>query len=209
MKKIAMIIAALIFSATALAENASATISTAAAQTGTYLFAGIGSAKSDAFDDFDYDYDYYGYDLDTSTQVMFRIGAGYEKALSDKTSIGGELAYNHYGSDESAGSYDSNFSNTYSSIDLLARANYYFGSSFRAYAKAGIAQERAKATLDYYYGSDDSTSTNVVPEFGLGVSYVMSDSFTADLGYYIITGDSSDDNAPQISGALLAVNYYL
>ena len=48
-----------------------------------------------------------------------------------------------------------------------------------------------------------------MPEFGLGVSYVMSDNFAADLGYYIVTGDDSDDNAPQISGALLAVNYYL
>jgi len=177
----------------------------------TYFFAGVGTAKSDDFPEDSWnDFDYYYEDPASSNNPMFRIGFGYEKLISDKVGLAGELAYNNYGNDESS-SYNGAYTYDYSAIDLLARLNYYFTPAFRGYIKAGVADERVDVS-GFTNGNGPDDSSEVSPEFGIGASYFVSSSFAADLGYYVITGKDSDSdntvNAPKISGVTLAINYY-
>jgi opacity protein-like surface antigen len=188
--------------------------SCAIAGDGLYVSANVGTASVKGMPSAEA-YGTYNLDLEESG-IPTRLALGYSKRLNSHFSIGSELGYNNYGSEEytSTGTNYTNITNgslkyTFTSIDLLAKATFHATKAFDIYGKVGVAHE----IVDVEPETISSSSENL-PEFGVGISYSASDTLDLDLslsrtlGKDIQFNSVDDNNVPSISSVLLGVNYY-
>lgn len=173
---------------------------------GFYLLAAIGSSANT---------DYAPYDASNapvvtndSNYTSYRIGLGYLRPVAEKVSLGGEFAYNYYGSERYNYLNLDSAEIDYSAIDILGvialRVNNYWSLK----AKAGVAYESIDATEEGFNAS--LSEKQWLPEVGGGLAYSVSESFEVEGSFsYILGNVSTVNNAPDITVLWIGLNYYL
>lgn len=158
-------------------------------------------------------YGYYNTDLE-SRSTAFRLAMGYTKDLNSDFGLGGELGYNHYGSQTYQGATLFNSQNSleykYSAIDVLAKLTWHATPYFDVYGKVGVANEMVKVS-----GTSNLDDNNkALPEMGLGISYFATEKLAVDLAIYNTQGNdvsfnaNNANNLPSIFTTLLGISYY-
>lgn len=190
----------------------SLTLSSAVAAEGVYISGAAGHATVENMPSAD-SYGYYNGDLN-QTSTAFRLALGYSKDLKPALGIGGELGYNHYGSQNYEGYTPSSYKTTleykYSSVDLLGKLTWHASKCFDVYGKLGIANEMVQVSGD----TDISSNSKILPEIGAGVSYFPTEKLSIDLAAYRTQGDdvewsyNEDDNLPSIFTVVFGLSYY-
>jgi OOP family OmpA-OmpF porin len=186
----------------------------AMAAEGIYVSGNVGAAFADDMPSADTN-GYVNTDL-KPRNTAFRIALGYAKNLNPKFSLGTELGYNNYGSDEytaeGANYYygsGSSLEYKYTAIDLLLKPTFHINKKIDVYGKIGVAHEMVDVSGDVV-----SNSSENLPEFGLGMSYLATQSLGLDLavthtsGQDIQFNSTDDNNVPSITSVMFGLNYY-
>lgn len=211
MKKILLIIAIflgmLCLSPNIFASNANKQKQEQAHQRdGFYLLAAIGSSANTDYDP--YDSNTVPAVSNDSNYTSYRLGLGYLEPVNQKISVGGELAYNYYGSERYNYLNLDSAEIDYSSIDILGvlalRVNNYWSLK----AKAGVAYESIDATEEGF--NAELSEKQWLPEIGGALGYSLTDQFEVEGSFsYILGNVSTMYDAPDITVLWIGLNYYL
>ncbi len=138
--------------------------------------------------------------------VSYRLGAGYITPVSQRFSVGGEVAYNYYGNETYHYLNLDQVDISFSSTDVLFVTTFNLNSTWETHVKLGAAYEEVVVTENYLGGN--VTTKEWLPEAVAGIGYHFNEhvSIHGDFSY-LMGWVSGLNDMPDITVGWLGLSY--